>query len=183
MRRGRNLDTFAKEFTTMLQRSILFRHLFAVGACVVVALVLWTIVYVRTCMDNTAMAPADHGRYIFGSVLAIVDGLVYGVGIFAPASFMGSFFSLCFTCFSFTRRRPLLTFTAATPFVFAFAALLIYQLDCFYMDTATTSPQRSVEIVMKDFAIYQSLPLLLYWWFTAYRCDDEDSATSHDSHG
>ena len=167
----------------MLQRSILFRHLLAIGACVVVALALWTIIYVRTYLGHTAIAQADQGRYMIGGVLAIVYGLVFGVGIFAPASFIGSFFTLCFTCLGFARQRPLVALFAATPFVLASAAFLSYQFDCFYMAAATTSPQRSVGIVMKEFAIYQSLPLLLYWWFTAYRYGDEDSAPSHNSLG
>ena len=159
----------------MLQKSILFRHLLAIGACVVVALVLWTITYIWTYMGHTAIAQADQGRYLIGGVLAVVYGLVFGVGILAPSSLIGSSFSLCFTCFGIARQRPLVALFAATPFVFASAAFLSYQLDSFYMAAATTSPQRSTGTVLKEFAIYQSLPLLLYWWFTAYRYSDEDN--------
>jgi hypothetical protein len=173
---------FAKEFNTVLQRSILFRHLLAIGACIVVALALWTVVYVRTYMGNTPVAQADPRRYMIGGVMAIVYGLAFGVGIFAPASFVGSFFSRCFTCFEFVRQRPRLIFLAATPFVFASASFLSYHLDCFFMDAMTTSPRRPVEFIMRGFAIYQSLPLFFYWWFTAYRCGDEISATSRKSH-
>jgi hypothetical protein len=157
--------------------------LLAIGGCVVVAMALWTFTYVRTYMGHTAVAQADEGRYLIGGVLAIVYGLVIGVGIFAPASFIGSFFSLCFTCFGFARQRPLVALFAAAPFVFASAAFLYYQIDCFFMDAVTTSPHRSVGVVMKDFGIYLSVPLLLYWWYTAYRYGDEDSASFHSSLG
>jgi hypothetical protein len=165
----------------MLQRSILFRHLLAIGACVVAALALWTFTYVWTYMGHTASAQADQGRYMIGGVLAVVYGLVIGIGIFAPASFIGSLFSLCFTCFEFSRQRPALALLAAMPVVFGSAAFLSYQLDCFFIRAVTTSPQRSAVIVMKDFATYLSLPLFLYWWFTAYRYGDEDSVPSHKS--
>ncbi len=141
----------------------------------VVALALWTIIYVRTYMGHRAIAQADQGRYLIGGVMAVVYGLVFGVGIFAPSSFIGSFFSLCFACFGFARQRPLVALFAATPFVCASAAFLSYQFDCFYMVAATTSQLRSAGTVMREFAIYQSLPLLLYWWFTAYRYSDEES--------
>lgn len=146
---------------------ILIRHFLAINACGVVALVLQ--------VGAAVSEQADPGRYWVGGLVAIVLGLIVGFCMFAPASFLGSVIAWALTRFAPVRRRPVLSLLAATPFVFVFAAFLSHRLDGFYMDAMTTTPHRSTGIILREFAIYLSLPLFLYWWFTAYRPGDDDT--------
>ena len=146
----------------MIKKSILFRHLLGIAACTAYFLGVWSIIYVKTYIDDTWVSHADPGRFLIGGILSVIYGLVVGIGIFAPASLAGFVLSLCLTC-----RFPRVV---AAPFVLTVAAFLSYQIDGFYMVSVTTSPQRAFGIIMKDFVIYLSLPMLLYWWFTS--CPD-----------
>lgn len=141
---------------------MLFRHLLGIGACMVGFFGYWTIIYVKTYMDHAWVSHADPGRFLIGGVLSVIYGVVAGIGIFAPASFAGFILSSCLAC-----RYPRIV---AAPFVLAVAAFLFYQVDGFYTVAATTSLHRNFGIIMKDFMIYLSLPMLLYWWFTS--CPD-----------
>ena len=148
----------------------ILRHFLFVVFAMVAGCLLWTIAYVLLLVIAVV---GDFGlggplAYPVGLVAVIVGSAVLGWGIFAPASALGAV--LCALL-----RLPRL---AAIPFVAAAAYGLSYLLYRAYIEWVTTHPMPDAGVVLKNFAVYLSIPLGIYWWlaegpgavFDAFRC-------------
>lgn len=138
--------------------SFLARHFLFVVFAMFVGCAAWVVAYFLLL----AIAIIDDQGV--GGPLALPAGLVavvaccgvLGWGIFAPASAIGAIFCGLM-------KLPRL---AAIPVVTAAAFVLTYVLYGGYIEVVTTGSMPSPGIVLKNFAIYLSVPLGAYWWLT-----------------
>ncbi len=136
--------------------SFVARHLLFVVFAMFAGCVLWVVTYFLL------LAIAVIGGQGVGGPLALPAGLItviaacifLGWGVFAPASAIGAIFCALL-------KLPRL---AAIPIVTVAAFFLSYLIYWGYIELVTTSSMPSVWIVMKNFAIFLSVPLGLYWW-------------------
>lgn len=134
------------------------RHLLFVVFAMFAGCLLWTLAYFLL------LAIAVIGDQGIGGPLAFPAGLItviaacifLGWGVFAPASAIGAIFCALF-------KLPRL---AAIPFVTIAAFILSYLLYWGYIELVTTHSMPGAGIVLKNFAIFLSIPLGIYWWLT-----------------
>jgi len=138
--------------------SFLARHLLFVLFVMIAGCVLWIVAYFLL------LVIAVMGDQGIGGPLALPAGLIaviascifLGWGVFAPASAIG-------TIFCGLLKLPRL---AAIPIVTVAAFVLTYVVYWGYIELVTTHPMPSAATVLKNFAIYLSVPLGAYWWLT-----------------
>ena len=138
--------------------TFLARHLLFVAIAMIAGCIAWTVVYVVLLILAVV---TNQG---IGSPLAFPAGIIavlaacgfLGWGVFAPASAFGEVFRRVF-------RLPRI---AAIPVVTIAAYLLSYLIYWAYIEMVTTHSIPSMLTVLKNFAIYLSIPLGAYWWLT-----------------
>lgn len=138
--------------------SFLARHLLFVMFAMLAGCFLWVVTYFLL------LAIAVISNQGVGGPLALPAGLIaviascifLGWGVFAPASAIGAI--VCWLL-----KLPQL---AAIPIVTGAAFVLTYVVYWGYIEFVTTHPMPSVSVVLKNFAIYLSVPLGVYWWLT-----------------
>jgi hypothetical protein len=138
--------------------TFLARHFLFVAFAMVAGCIVWTLAY------SVLLAIAVVTRQGVGGPLAFPVGIIavlaacgfLGWGIFAPASAIGAAFCRVF-------RLPRI---AAIPIVTVAAFLLTYAIHWAYIEIVTTHSMPSMLTVLKNFAIYLSIPLGAYWWLT-----------------
>lgn len=119
---------------------------------------LWTVAYFLLLVVAVIGGHGIGGPLAYPAGLIAVIGCcaVLGWGVFAPASAAGAIFCVVF-------KLPRL---AAIPIVTVAAFVLSYLLYGGYIMMVTTHPMPSTWIILKDFAIFLSVPLGSYWWLT-----------------
>lgn len=134
------------------------RHLLFVPVAVIAGCVLWTVAYVMLLLAAIIFNQGVGGplAYPAGIVAILVTTIVTGWGIFAPASAIGAI--VCALL-----KLPRLV---AIPIVTASAFLLSYLLYWGYIELVTTHSMLSAAVILKNFAIFLSIPLGIYWWLT-----------------
>ncbi len=130
------------------------RHLLIVALAIVAGCVLWTFAYllllaIAVIGDRGLGGPLAYPARIFAIFAAC---MLLGWGIFTPASGIGAIFCRLL-------HLPLL---AAIPVVTVSAFLLF----CLLHGLFTENSLPPVQIMLKNFVIYLSLPLGAYWWLT-----------------
>ena len=138
--------------------AFLGRHLSFVVFAMVAGCILWTIVYLGLVFTAVITNQGVGGPLAFpaGIATVVIACISIGWGIFAPATAMGSMFC----------RALGLPRLAAIPVVFVAGFVLSYLLYWAFIERLTTHPMPPVWIVLKNFGIYLSLPLGVYWWLT-----------------
>lgn len=134
------------------------RHLPVVPIAIVVGCIIWTIIYVILLLAAIIFNLGLGGplAYPAGIIAIVVPTIVIGWGVFAPASAVGAI--VC----SFLKLPRL----AAIPIVTAAAFGLTYLLYWGYIESVTTHSMPSALVVLKNFAVFLSIPLGIYWWIT-----------------
>jgi hypothetical protein len=134
------------------------RHLLFVVFAAFAGCLFWTIAYIVLL---TVAVIGDQGlggplAFAAGIITVLVSCIFIGWGVFAPASAIGSIFCALL-------RLPRI---AAIPVVCASAFFFSYVLYWGYIVLITTHSMPSALEVLKNFAIFLSLPLGIYWWLT-----------------
>jgi hypothetical protein len=134
------------------------RH-FLIGVFAIIAgCILWTIVYVVLLLVAAIWNLGVGGPLAYPAgivmVLCAVTFIVWG--IFAPASMVGAVF--CRIC-----QLPRL---AAIPVVFGSAFVLSQLAYQLFIGSWTTHSMPSAWVVLKNYTIFLSVPLGVYWWLT-----------------
>lgn len=134
------------------------RHLLVVPIAIVAGCVLWTIAYVLLLLAAIIFNQGVGGplAYPAGIITILIASIVVGWGIFAPASAVGAIFCALL-------KLPRL---AAIPVVAVAAFILSYMLYWGYIERVTTHSMPDATTILKNFAIYLSIPLGVYWWLT-----------------
>jgi len=134
------------------------RHLLFVPVAVIAGCILWTVAYLMLLLAAIIFSQGVGGplAYPAGVVAILGTTIVIGWGIFAPASAIGAI--VCALL-----KLPRL---AAIPIVTASAFLLSYLLYWGYIELVTTHSMPSAAVILKNFAIFLSIPLGIYWWLT-----------------
>lgn len=133
------------------------RHSWIVPLAAILGCVLWTIAYVFLLIVAIVWNQGVGGplAYPAGIIAVVGASMVLGWGVFAPASAIGA---VCCRVF----RLPNI---AAIPVVFVSAFVLSYFFYAAYAGLANDSIP-SVGTVLKNFVIFLSVPLGVYWWLT-----------------
>ena len=134
------------------------RHLLFVVFAILAGCILWIVAYFLL------LAIAVFSDQGIGGPLALPAGLIaviascmfLGWGVFAPASAIGAIFCALL-------KLPRL---AAIPIVTVAAFVLSYLIYWGYIELVTTHSMPSLWIILKNFAIFLSVPLGIYWWLT-----------------
>jgi hypothetical protein len=134
------------------------RHLLFVVFAMIAGCILWIVAYFLL------LAIAVVGDQGIGGPLALPAGLIaviascifLGWGVFAPASAIGAIFCALL-------KLPRL---AAIPIVTVTAFVLSYLIYWGYIELVTTHSMPSVWSILKNFSIFLSVPLGIYWWLT-----------------
>jgi hypothetical protein len=134
------------------------RHLLIVLIAIIAGCIIWTIIYVILLLTAIVFNQGVGGplAYPAGIIAILVTTIVIGWGVFAPASAIGA---IACTLLKLPRF-------AAIPIVAASAFGLSYFLYWGYIELLTTHSMPSVSVVLKNFAIFLSIPLGVYWWIT-----------------
>ena len=134
------------------------RHLLIVPIAIVAGCIIWTIIYVVLLLAAIIFNQGLGGplAYPAGIVAIVVPSIVIGWGVFAPASAVGAI-----VCALLQLPR-----LAAIPIVTAAAFGLSYLLYWGYIELVTTHSMPSATFVLKNFAMFLSIPLGIYWWIT-----------------
>jgi hypothetical protein len=134
------------------------RHLLIVPIAIVAGCIVWTIIYVILLLAAIIFNQGVGGplAYPAGIIAIVVPTVVIGWGIFAPASAVGAI--VCALL-----KLPRL---AAIPIVTAAAFGLSYLLYWGFIELVTTHSMPSAAVVLKNFAMFLSIPLGIYWWIT-----------------
>jgi hypothetical protein len=134
------------------------RHLLIVPIAIVAGCVIWTIIYVILLLVAIIFNQGIGGplSYPAGIIAILVTTIVIGWGVFAPASAIGAI-----ACALLKLPR-----LAAIPIVTASAFGLSYFLYWGYIELVTTHSMPSAAVVLKNFAMFLSIPLGIYWWIT-----------------
>lgn len=134
------------------------RHLLIVPVAIIAGCVLWTMIYVILLLVAIIFNQGVGGplAYPAGIIAILVTSIVIGWGIFAPASAIGAI-----ACALLKLPR-----LAAIPIVTAAAFGLSYLLYWGYIELVTTHSMPSAAVVLKNFAMFLSIPLGVYWWIT-----------------
>jgi hypothetical protein len=134
------------------------RHLLIVPIAIAAGCILWTIIYIVLLLVAIIFNQGVGGplAYPVGIFAILVATITIGWGIFAPASAIGAI-----ACGLLKLPR-----LAAIPFVTASAFGLSYLLYWGYIELVTTHSMPSAAVVLKNFAMFLSIPLGIYWWIT-----------------
>ena len=134
------------------------RHLLFVAFAMVAGCIAWTIAYFLLLVVAVVTNEGVGGPLAFpAGIIAVLAACGFlGWGVFAPASAIGAVFCRVF-------RLPRI---AAIPVVTVAAFLLSYLIYWAYIEMVTTHSMPSMLTVLKNFAIYLSIPLGAYWWLT-----------------
>ena len=134
------------------------RHLLIVPIAIVAGCVIWTIIYGILLLAAIIFNQGLGGplAYLAGIMAIVVPTIVIGWGIFAPASAVGAIACALL-------KLPRLT---AIPIVTAAAFGLSYVIYWGYIELITTHSMPSAAVVLKNFAMFLSIPLGIYWWIT-----------------
>jgi hypothetical protein len=134
------------------------RHLLFVPIVIAAGCVIWTIIYVLLLLGAIIFNQGLGSplTYPAGIIAIFLPTIVVGWGIFAPASAIGAI-----ACALLKLPR-----LAAIPIVTAAAFGLSYLLYWGYIELVTTHSMPTVAVVLKNFAMFLSLPLGIYWWIT-----------------
>lgn len=121
-------------------------------------LVLWTLTYLVLLVIAIVGDQGIGGplAYPAGVLVVFVSCGLLGWGVFAPASAVGAV--LC-SWFKWPRL-------AAIPIVTVAAFVLSYLLYRVFIGLFTTHSMPPALTILKNFAIYLSVPLGIYWWLT-----------------
>lgn len=134
------------------------RHLLIVPVAIVAGCIVWTIIYVILLLAAIIFNQGLGGplAYPAGIIGIVVPTIVIGWGIFAPASAVGAIFCGLL-------KLPRL---AAIPVVTAAAFGLSFLLYWGYIEIVTNDSMPSMAVVLKNFVMFLSIPLGIYWWIT-----------------
>lgn len=136
----------------------LARHGLFIGLVVLLGWGLWTVAYLVLLLiavfSNQGLGSPF--TYPVGMIAMAATCLFLGGGIFAPASALGAWF-----CRKF--RWPRL---AAIPVVFLTALALSFLIYRGLIELGAAQAMPSVGTMVKNFSVYLSLPLGIYWWLT-----------------
>ena len=134
------------------------RHLLIVPFTILVVCLLWTIAYILLLIAAVVMDGGIGSPLVFpaGIIMIILTCLVIGWGIFAPACAVGAV-----SCKLLGLPR-----LAAIPVVFVSGFGLSYLLCLAFVGILATEPMPSVGAVLKNFTLFLSIPLGIYWWLT-----------------
>ena len=134
------------------------RHLLIVPIAIVASCIIWTMIYVILLLVAIIFNQGVGGplAYPAGIIAILVTTIVVGWGIFAPASAIGAI-----ACAMLKLPR-----LAAIPIVTVSAFGLSYLIYWGYMELITTHSMPSATVVLKNFVIFLSIPLGIYWWIT-----------------
>ena len=138
---------------TFLARHFLFVAFAMIAGCIAWTIAYFVLLFVAVVTNQGLGGPLAFPTGII-SVLATCGFL--GWGVFAPASAFGVVFCRVF-------RLPRI---AAIPVVTIAAFLLSLLIYWAFIEAFTTHSMPSVLTVLKNFAIYISIPLGAYWWLT-----------------
>lgn len=127
-----------------------------VSFAILAGCILWTAAYaimlaIAVIFNQGVGGPLAYPVGIIAIVTAII---LVGCGVFAPASAVGAFF-----CKVFGLPR-----LAAIPVVFGSAFALSYLLYWAYIELTTTHSMPAASIILKNFIVFLSIPLGVYWW-------------------
>ena len=138
--------------------TFLARHFLFVAFAMIAGCVVWTIAYFVLLGIAVVTNQGVGGPLAFpAGILAVLAACGFlGWGVFAPASAVGAAFCRVF-------RLPRIS---AIPVVTVAAFLLSYVIYWAYIEVVTTHSMPSMLTVLKNFAIYLSIPLGAYWWLT-----------------
>ena len=138
--------------------TFLARHFLFVLVAMVAGCVLWTVAYFLLLVVAVIGGHGIGGplAYPAGLVAVIASCVFLGWGVFAPASAVGAIFCAVF-------KLPRL---AAIPVVTVAAFVLSYLLYGGYIKLVTTHSMPPAWIILRNFAIFLSVPLGAYWWLT-----------------
>lgn len=138
--------------------SFVARHLLFVVFAMFAGCVLWVAAYFLLLVIAVIGNQGIGGPLTLpaGLIAVIVSCIFLGWGVFAPASAIGAIFCGLL-------KLPRL---AAIPVVTIAAFVLTYMVYWGYIESVTTHSMPSVWIVLKNFVIYLSVPLGVYWWLT-----------------
>lgn len=137
---------------------LLLRHLLFVPLVILVGCMLWTIVYLILLVAAMIWGGGLGGPFAYpaGIVAIVLTVLPVGWGICAPATLVGA--AVCKT-FGWPRL-------AAIPVVFLFGFGLFCGLSWAYIEWFTTQSMPRFGELVKNYVIFLSLPLGVYWWLT-----------------
>ena len=138
--------------------AFLARHILFVAFAMIAGCIGWTIAYfvLLAIAVVTNQGVGSPLAFPAGIIAVLAVGGILGWGVFAPAAAFGAVFCRVF-------RLPRI---AAIPVVTVVAILLSYAMYWAYIEMVTTHSMPSMLTVLKNFAIYLSIPLGAYWWLT-----------------
>lgn len=155
----RHASTFASKMKAVIPvLTFLARHFLFVVFAMFAGCIIWTIAYFALLAIAVITDQRGGGPLAFpvGIITVLAACVFLGWGIFAPASATGAAFCGLF-------RLPRI---AAIPVVCLAAFLLSYLIYWAFIELGTTHSMPSVLTVLKNFGIYLSVPLGIYWWLT-----------------
>ena len=134
------------------------RHFLAVIISMALGCIAWSLFYLflllyALCFGGSLGSPI---AYPLGLLLICSACAWIGWGIFAPAAGIGRIFCW-FTAW------PQMT---AIPIVFASAFALLYLVYLLSPALLLEAPVPSPWVVLKNFTLFLSVPLAIYWWLT-----------------
>jgi hypothetical protein len=134
------------------------RHFLAVALGAFIGCIIWTLLYIGLLIYAMFSGGGLGGPLAYpGGIIAIIVACVlFGWGIFAPASGFGAIF-----CALLGLPR-----LAAIPVVFLGAFVLSHLLYWAFISFGTTHSMPSSWIIFKNFSLFLSVPLGIYWWLT-----------------
>lgn len=138
--------------------SFLVRHLLAVLMAAAAGCVLWTILYLILLLVAGVFNKGLGGplAYPAGVIMILATTVIVGWGVFAPACAVGAGVCAWF-------KLPRL---AAIPMVTGSAFGISYLLFWVCNPLVPTHSMPSAAVVLREFVIFVSGPLGLYWWIT-----------------
>jgi hypothetical protein len=134
------------------------RHLLASPLAAVIGCLLWTIMYLVLLLIAMIGGGGVGGplAYPAGLFAILLTCLWIGWGIFAPACLVG-----VVSCSALNWPR-----LAAIPIVFLAGFALSYLHYAAYIEWVTTHSMPPVANVFKNYCLFISIPMGLYWWLT-----------------
>lgn len=138
---------------TFLARHFLFVVLAMIAGCVI-----WTFAYLVLLAIAVITDQGLGGPLAFpaGIIIVVASCVFLGWGVFAPASATGAIFCGLF-------RLPRI---AAIPVVCLAVFIFSYLIYWACIELVTTHSMPPISTVLKNFGIFLSVPLGVYWWLT-----------------
>lgn len=134
------------------------RHLCIVLLAIAAGCLVWTLLYAILLVAAILFHQGVGGplAYPVGLFFIVSTTIVIGWGIFAPAAAIGAI-----ACSALKLPR-----LVAIPVVAVVAFILNYGLYWAYIEWISTTSMPSVFEVLKNFMLFLSIPLGIYWWIT-----------------